>query len=482
MTVHPIHRRPRKTSRGWLERVLGPLILIVTAVVIGVQYARPDKRMLAAIVAVVVFGVAWRLELASAIGVLVLTLPFPKANSFGNSNVALVLLLAVLWLMRVTQRQSPPLARTPIDAPLIGLLVAFIISFYNVSPENVRYAFSTMQLLVAGIILFYLMTTNLRTERDLQKLHAFQVVSLVSICLLAVYELNNPSGVLVPGWIEFHGSAGEDFETRNVRVGGPFFDYELLAEFCAISLLLLMFLLVRARSMTRRIVFAGVLLLDAFVLFTTLTRGAIVSLAAATVCLLWITRRQLRIVPLTVIVTLVVALFLGMNFVVVNYTRSGDLIRRLSETEFKGLVPDSRQTAWADGWERFLQKPILGHGPYYSPQEGTRTWFWPHNGYLYIANLVGIVGLAFYLGILWTLFRISKPGTDRLDDPSYAKSFLIVARLQLVLFAVDQIKIDFLRNNVYQFHVWLLFASIVIAHRIAREESERQSAHLQAAA
>ena len=55
-------------------------------------------------------------------------------------------------------------------------------------------------------------------------------------------------------------------------------------------------------------------------------------------------------------------------------------------------------------------------------------------------------------------------------------------RLQLVLFAVDQVKIDFLRNNVYQFQVWLLFASIVIAHRIAREESERQPVHLQAAA
>lgn len=45
-----------------------------------------------------------------------------------------------------------------------------------------------------------------------------------------------------------------------------------------------------------------------------------------------------------------------------------------------------------------------------------------------------------------------------------------MARLQLVLFLVDQVKIDFLRNGIYQFQVWLLFASIVVAHRLAAEE------------
>jgi O-antigen ligase len=482
MTVHPIPQRPRRTARDWVGRVLGPLFVIATGIVLGVQYARPDKRMLALLAAMVVFGVAWRLEMVSALGVLVLTLPYPKANSFGNSNLALIALLAIIWLMRLVQRQSAPLARTPVDAAVIGLMIAFVISTYNVDPRNVRYALTTLQLLAGGIALFYLVTTNLRTEADLRKMHAFQLTALVTMCLFAIYELNHPSGALVPGWIEFHGSTGEDFETTNVRVGGPFFDYELLAEFCAISLLLVIYMMVRATSATKRVLIGGVLLLDVFVLFTTVTRGAIFSLAATMVYMLWIVRRQLKVVPVTILAVIVLAGFLGTNFFVSHYTRSGNLIERLEATTFYGAVPDSRRTAWADGWERFLQKPILGHGPYYPAQEGTRTWLWPHNGYLYIANLTGVIGLALYLWIMWTLFRISRPPTDRLDDPSYARSFLIVARLQLVLFAVDQIKIDFLRNPIYQFQVWLLFASIVAAYQIARTSSEREAPALEPAA
>jgi len=482
MTVRPIPRPPRSASGGWLGRVIGVLALLGTGVVVGVQYARPDKRMLAVIAAAVVFGVAWRLELASAIGVLVLTLPYPKATSFGNSNLAFIALLAIIWLMRRVQRQSPPLTRTPVDVPIAGLLLAFIVSCYNLEPGHFPYAANNLQLLVAGMLLFYLITTNLRTERDLQKLHAFQLASMLTMCVIGLYELNHPRAVVVPGWIEFHASAGEEFDTRNVRVGGPFFDYELFAEFLALTLLLVIFLMVRARSTTRRVLLGGVVLLDLFVLFTTLTRGAIFSLAASVVYLVWLSRRRLRIVPVTILTALGLALFVGMNFVVSNYTTSGDMIARLQETEFVGGVPDSRQRAWADGWERFLEKPILGHGPYYAPQSGTRNWFWPHNGYLYIANLVGLVGLFFYLWILWNLFRISKSRTDRLDSPNYTESFLITARLQLVLFIVDQIKIDFLRNNIYQFQVWLLFASIVVAHRIARDQRESESAALESAA
>lgn len=477
MTVHPLPPLPRRRPRlAWIERALGPLAVAALGVVIGIQYARPDKRVLAALAAAVVFGVAWRLDLVSALGVLVLTLPYPKANAFGNTNLALIMLLAILWLMRVVQRQSPPLARTPVDAPVLALLGAFIISFYNLNPADLRFAMTTMQLLLAGILLFYLLTTNLRTVQHLQRFHAFQVVSLITICLLALWELGHPSSVLVPGWIEFHASTGENFDRKNIRVGGPFFDYELLAEYSAISLLLVTFLLVRASSTTRRVLLGGILLLNSFVLFTTVTRGAIMSLAAAIAYLLWIVRRRIRIVPFTAATAAAAALFIGMNFFVANYTTSGNLFERLFATEFHGLVPDSRRTAWNDGWERFLQHPLIGHGPYYSSQTGTRTWFWPHNGYLYIANLVGIVGLAAYVWLLYRLFRISRPGVDRLDHPSYAESFLIVARLQLVLFLVDQVKIDFLRNGIYQFQVWLLFASIVVAHRLAAEERRNGAA------
>lgn len=475
MTVRPLARDDiRRAASRWIDRLVPPIAIVALGIVLGLQYAAPDKRVLALLAAAVMTGVAWRLDVVSGLGALVLALPFPRATVFGNTNLALILLLTVIWLLRAVQNREARPMRTPIDVPIAGWLITFIVSFYNVEPDNLRFALTNMQIMVACLVFYYLLTTNLREERDLQRIHLFQVFSLVTMCLLAFYELNHPGEALIPGWIEFGKTGGEDFDRRNVRVGGPFFDYELLAEFCAMSLLLVIFLFVRARSTTRRVVLGMIILMDVFVMFTTLTRGAIFSLAAATLYLLWIIRRQIRVVPFTIISTSVLALFFGFNFIVANYTVSGDMIARLTETTFYGMVPDSRRTAWADGWERFFEQPFIGHGPYYSSQSGTRTWFWPHNGYLLIANYVGLIGLAFYAWMTFRLLWISRPDVDHLDHPSYARSFLIVAHLQLLLFMVDQMKIDFLRNNIYQFQVWLLFASIVAAHRIASAEKEAE--------
>ena len=48
---------------------------------------------------------------------------------------------------------------------------------------------------------------------------------------------------------------------------------------------------------------------------------------------------------------------------------------------------------------------------------------------------------------------------------------MAVAHVQLIVFMVDQVKIDFLRNIIYQFQPWILFASIVAAHRVMAQEN-----------
>jgi O-antigen ligase len=470
--------RPR---RRWIDRIpvariLGVLLLIATGIVLGVQYLEPNKRVIPVLIAMVMFGMAWRLDTNIGIALLILLLPYPKGTIFGNTNLALTLLLLVVWLLRVTMRQSPGPIRTPVDVPVVGFLIAFIVSFYNVTPAGFQTAIENTQLMITGVLMFYLVVSNVRTEEQLMRLHLAQVVSLVTVCALAVYELYHPAAKLIPGWIEFI-QYGEDFLRKNVRVGGPFFDYELLAEFCAVNLLLVVFLAIRARSTTRRLVFAGIGLLVAFVLFATVTRGAIISLTLASLYLTWIMRRHVRFVPLVVTLSLSVAAFLGFNFLVATYTRSGDLLERLLGTKFEGLVPDTRVGAWQQGWDRFLEHPIIGSGPAYVHQVGIEYVVWPHNGYLYVACLVGVVGLGFFLWLIGTLWFSTRPRVDSLTHPRYAQAFMLVAHAQMVLFIVDQMKIDFLRNRVYQAQVWLMFASIAAAHAIvSRQRAEGESA------
>jgi hypothetical protein len=465
---HPLLR----PLQGLGQRLFGLLLVVGLGWLLGTQYVSPNKRVLAVLAAIVIAGIAWRIDMISGIGLLIFALLYPRGTVFGNTNFALLLLVLVIWLVRVSLGQIAGPRRTPVDAAIAGILIAYIVSFRNIEPSYGNEAFSVFLLVLASVLTFYLIVNNVRTNEDLMRLHFFQLIALASACLFAAYELNHPGGTLIPGWIDFRNTTGTEFDTHNIRVGGPFGDFELMSEYSALSLLLVSFLWVRANSKSRRFVLGAIGLLVMFILFATVTRGSIFALGAGLVYALWYLRRRLRLVPLVIAITVLISGFLAMNFYVANFTRSGNLIERLSETKFVGGIPDSRVGAWQGAWGRFLEHPIIGHGPVYTLERGIYMWAWPHNIYLYIANIIGLVGLTMFLLLFWKLWRISSPTTDDLRHPSYARAFLLVAHVQLFVFLVDEIKIDFLRNIIYQFQPWILFASIVAAHRIVSQERE----------
>jgi O-antigen ligase len=232
-----------------------------------------------------------------------------------------------------------------------------------------------------------------------------------------------------------------------------------------------MFLLAQAKSMARRTGLAILLGAAILSLFATVTRGGFVAALLGVGYLLWLIRRRMKIVPATIVGVAAVAFLIGLNFYVARYTNAGDLFERMQGTKFIGWMPESRARTWPMAVERMMIHPIIGHGPHYAVQTGATIWFWPHNLYLYLVNLIGIVGLGCFLLLMWTLWRISRPQTDRLGDPNYARAFLMVGHVQLLVFLLDEVKIEYLRNSIYIFQIWLLFASIVAAHQIVKRES-----------
>jgi O-antigen ligase len=471
-TALPPVRRRDGSARDWLARLLGLAFVVAGGILMGMQYMAPDKRVLAVAGAAIVFGIAWRLDMLSGLGLLIIALPYPRGTIFGTTDLALILLLLVIWLLRVAQRQSAPIRGTPVDAPIAGLIGAYVLSFYNISDTvSLGFALQNAEMFLACVLVYYLIVSNVRTEADLQRIHLFQVISLSSIMLFALYELNHPGGTLIPGWIDFKQTVGTEFNTRNVRVGGPFYDFELMSEFSALSLLLVAYRIVRTTAFYPRLALSILLVLNFFILFATVTRGAIFSAAIGLAYLLFLLRRRVRFVPLTIAVASIAAAFFAMNFYVSHFTRSGDLVARLGETHFVGLVPDSRVGAWQDGWQRFLEHPLIGHGPYYSSITGTHVWFWPHNVYLLIANYVGVVGLGCYLWLLFRLLVLTRPPTDDLRGSSYSRGFILIAHVQLFIFLIDQVKIDYIRNPIYQFEVWVMFAITSAAYLISRGEA-----------
>jgi O-antigen ligase len=473
----PFGRGPAtpRTERDPWTWLIGALLVVAVGIVLGIQYVAPDKRVLAVMAATVVLGIAWRLDLVSGIGMLLLLLPFPRSNVYGSTNVAFILLLLILWFLRMSQGSAARPRRTALDAPIIALLMAFLISFYNVEAHNMRFALANYATLLSGVVLFYLIVHNVRSSRDLERIHQFQIATITIVCLIAVFELNHPGAVLIPGWIDFKGTTGEALNTRNIRVGGPFFDFELLSEFCAISMMLVLFHLVRARTPTRRVLMAGLLMLVAFIQFATVTRGGIIALVIGLFFLMWLLRRRIQFVPLVLSVTTGIALFLAMNFYVAHFTRSGDLLKRVLDPqtfEVENGMPLNRSRLWVQAFERMMRHPIIGHGPYYDVERGTTFWYWPHNGYLFIGNLVGIIGLAIYVWLLIVLWRQTRPGSSTYDDPDYARAFLVFGHAQLFIFLVDQFKIDFMRNAIYTLHVFVMWGVLAAAGAVAREAPE----------
>jgi O-antigen ligase len=473
-TLSAARRLPRALADG-LGRLSTLAAVVAAGVMLGLQYVAPNKRVLSVLAGTILFGMAWRIDMASGVGILLLALPFPRGTVFGNTNLAFILLLLVIWLLRFSQGQASAPRRTPVDMPIVALFTIYVISFYNVdTTAHLRNALERMELIIASMLMFYLIVSNLRTERDLRRIHVFQAVSILSVCLLAIYELNHPGEVFIRGWIDFTQTTGTDFNTTNVRVGSSFYDYELLSEYCALNLLLVVFLFMRARQLLARLAYGALFTIVLFVLFATSTRGSIVSLGVAAVYFPWLIRRRLTVVSFVTTIAVVVIGFLAMNYYVAHFTRSGDVLARLEATTFVGGIPDSRAEAWPSAWKRMLEHPLIGHGPLYSSEHGLKQWTWPHCLYLYVGNNVGFIGLAIFLWFLWKLWVMSRPYVDDLRHTDYTSAFLVVARMQMLVFVVDQIKIEYLRNPVYQFQVWVMFSVIVAAHLIARE-AEQQS-------
>ena len=475
----PITPAPKR----WREDPMGRAVsLVVTAVfgaLLGIQYWNPNKRVIPVVAAALVFGVAWRLSMVAAINVLVFLLPYPKGTVFGSTNLAFIMIVFVLWLLRLSLRTSAPARSSPMDFPIIGLLLWYVLSFYNVRSDfALERALQNFELFGSCLVLYYLIINSIRTQKDLERLHIAQMVTALGVFLVAAWEMHNPGKVLIPGLLDFTSTAGNDFNTHNVRVGASFRDYELLSEYCGIMLLLGFFQFFRARSGTRRFLFAMFGIFNLYTMFTTVTRGIIIALMAALPYLFFVIRRRLNPVKFMSAVAMILVLSIGMNFVVAQYTNSGDMFERLGKTKVvHGIVPEAREGAWSNAWNRALVHPILGQGPYYDELPGYEFW-WPHNVYLFIANLVGFPGLGFFLMILMGLVSLLRPVVDDMNHDSYADAYLILARTQLFVFMLNELKIDYLRNPIYQFQVWQLFGTWTAAYLVSREHGVRAGFHL----
>jgi O-antigen ligase len=461
------------TTRGPLAllghpfvRTLALAIFVVGfAVFAGMQIESPDKRVIQVLAALVLVFFAFRIDTVSSLMIATLLLPFPKATSYGNTNVTFVLLIFVVWLFRVTTKRIQPPQKIPALAPVGLLVVSYLISFYNVEPAHIAVAWAKFLAFLSYLFLAYMVVNVVRTESDVRKLLTMQLISCVLVCLFGLYELTHAGTVLIPGWIEFTDTARE-----GTRIGSTFLDYELFGEYCALNVMLQIFLFTRATSKSRKFSLVLCLMLTLFCLFATVTRGALLTMFVGGVYLAWMSRTKLNFQQVVIGVAAVVAVILAADTVVGSLGHSGSVLSRLEGTEFVGGVPDSRVGAWTYSVKYISEHPIIGHGTYYSIEKGLEVRWWPHNVYLYYASIVGILGLSCFLWFLWELWKVTTPRAPSLGSGSYLQGARLCFRVMLVMFMIDQTKIEYLRNERYSFFIWFFFGLLVAVATAAKNE------------
>ena len=196
-------------------------------------------------------------------------------------------------------------------------------------------------------------------------------VSIASILLLAIFELNHPGGAFIPGWIDFRNDRGLRAEHAQRARRRPVLRFRAAVGVlrgqqrccsgsCSSG---------PGRCIGERLC-SCCSILDVFVLFATVTRGSVIALMLGILYLAFRMRRQLNVVPIAIGSAALAASAIAMNYYVGHFTRSGSLGARLSETKFIGLIPDDRIEVWTDAWNRFLEHPVIGYGPYYAPRVG----------------------------------------------------------------------------------------------------------------
>lgn len=436
--------------------------------ILGNQIVNPSKRVIEAAAGALLVYVLWNSSTLNALWIFILIYPFPFAISAGNSTFVFAIIIFLIYLIRVSARIETLRFDRRFNLPIVLFVMSYLVSFYNLSfePYTTRFALVHTASAFASILVFYLVINCIDSEERLAKTMRFFTITAVLVIAFTVLEMLFPGRELIPGWL--YTSHKLQLIMKDVRMGGPFHDFELVAEFFAMNAPIIFFLLVRSRRLLTRTLLALLLVADVVMLFTTMTRGAFISLLFGVVYMAWVCRRDLHFVRFVLLAGAFAALILVIDLFVSRYTISGSLIGRMARTTFEsGIIPENRASAWGGAVARGMEHPIIGHGPGWNFTKGLEAGLWPHNAYLYYFNITGLFGLLAFLFFLWRLWKASAIsfGGSIVRSP-FPEALMIALNVSFVIFIVDQIKIDYPRNDYYMFFIWLFFGLIAATRNI----------------
>ncbi len=416
----------------WLTLILGLIAILVTL---------KDVRR----------GIEWVIIFLpmSALPFIWLGVPLGALNNFFIFRSLLNLFVYILfftWFLRFVVDKKYSL-KFPLW-PAVGMLLFAYLCNVSYVKEEIRFnVILSCIILISCVLFFYLIINFIRDENRLIRIVEIMVIACVVQVFLS--SLSFFYYLIVKGRAFF-------------RVEGMLRDFELFAEYLALHIPLFIYLLRNPGHLINRTALKIFMIMTIFVLLATATRGAIISLAFGLVYYVIQIRSRVSL-PRIALQAAFWGFVVGMLLIILYKAlpASAQILERFAGTNISTL--DTRHFVWQKFWRYFQDKPIAGYGMAYNMEVYL---FFPHSTYFYYLLAMGIPGCLVYLILLLSLFIKGRENVNRAHSEGNLFEIAAAINTMLLMFAIDSIKIEYLRYPNYQLFIWLLFALIVVVNQL----------------
>lgn len=472
MRVAEVHKQA--SDLFWRIVPISAVVAFISYV-IGTQVVSPHHRTMKALVVALMAVIMLRFDMIFTLYLFVILFPVPSGVAITSTNVALMSLIFLLWVVRANARKVQILPKTPIDV-FIGLfLMAYVVSFFSVNTvEGILQGLLIVWRQLTALAFFYLIVRFVDDPQKLDRFTKFIGCSAAFLAFTAVVEFFSPGATIIPGWIELKKQIGEGtlgYRLEGLRLGGAVGSHGLLSDYCTLALFFMTLHFVRVRNAVPKLFWLLVTIMTFGVLMATANRGAFLALTIGVTYSMWVFRSYMNPVRYVILLTSFALLFGLTQLWISQQEYAVSVIDRLMHTHMIGVVPDSREGLYGPILERCKEHIFIGHGPHYRLGLGLKKLFWPHNGYIYFLFTLGLFGLTSFLLICYRLFRMSSIYKRPFIHGTTEGMIMSVLHVQLVVFLLAQLRTDHQRDHdyVYIYIVWMLFGLIVAAYNIIRK-------------
>lgn len=460
------------------------VISIVIACAIGLLLINVNKTNLVIIgvffvvlfFSITIFKRNFPFMLKAMLYFIIISIPFPLLLQMLGKD-AITLTTIVIFFLLFSFLMFGSFNKTFIDAPdkilalcPLLLIICFTLTiFFN--PGFLGQSFRHYVGNLSGIFLFFLVLAALKTKEEVILSIKLILWVLLIQSLVAFLQLKFPGlAELIVAPFRTRTFYGEAPVVEGIlRSTGTMWDYELLAEWFLMGIILSLALVYELQE--KKYLFFTIANLSGIVF--TKTRSDLILFPVILILVFLLTlkkeRRALSLKVLFIIGLLVLLTsFFILSEIKLFYER---LLPYFSSTHLLSPEALNRKEAWNEGVHGFLARPTLfGNGFYDITSLNIHTFGSFHSLYLTILYKMGVITFLVYLAFWWRMLYL---GCDRLFlkrkiSNWYVLFFLFIA---VVFILIDNFKIEYVRySHTIQF-VWLLYGLLVVSIRQAGEKS-----------